>query len=236
MESLRAVDPVLIDAIDFGWTSFMAVPLLQSLKWLYGYVQNYGIAIIILTFIIKMLLFPLTYKSMKAMAKMAKLQPQLNALREKYKDDKEKLNAEMMSFMRTNGYNPVGGCLPILIQMPIFFALYRVLFNSMELYQAPFMGWIQDLSSPDPFFITPLLLTGLMYLQQRLAPTTATDPMQQKMLQFMPVIFGFFMLLLPAGLNVYMVVNSAVSIAQQWVMNKRLGIIPMAAKSKVAKA
>jgi YidC/Oxa1 family membrane protein insertase len=226
MESLKSVHPVLVDAIDFGWTSFIAVPLLQSLKWLYVYVHNYGIAIIILTFLIKMLLFPLTYKSMKSMAKIAKLQPQLNALREKYKDDKEKLNAEMMNFMKTNGYNPVGGCLPILIQMPIFFALYRVLFNSMELYQAPFMGWIMDLSAPDPWFITPVLLTGLMYFQQKLSPSTAADPMQQKMLQIMPVIFGVFMLLLPAGLNIYMVVNSATSIAQQWVLNRKLGITP----------
>ncbi len=227
MESLRSVHPVLVDAIDFGWTSFIAMPLLQALKWLYEYVHNYGIAIIILTFVIKMLLFPLTYKSMKSMAKIAKLQPQLNALREKYKDDKEKLNAEMMSFMKTNGYNPVGGCLPILIQMPIFFALYRVLFNSMELYQAPFMGWIMDLSAPDPWFITPVLLTGLMYFQQKLSPSTAADPMQQKMLQIMPVIFGVFMLLLPAGLNIYMVVNSATSIAQQWVLNRKLGITPV---------
>jgi YidC/Oxa1 family membrane protein insertase len=191
-------------------------------------VQNYGLAIIVLTFLIKMLLYPLTYTSMKSMSKIAKLQPQLNALREKYKDDREKLNVEMMNFMKTNGYNPVGGCLPILIQMPIFFALYRVLFNSMELYQAPFFGWIQDLSSPDPFFITPVLLCGLMYLQQKISPSTATDPMQQKMLQIMPVLFGVFMLLLPAGLNIYMVVNSAVSIAQQYFLNKKLGLTPLA--------
>ncbi len=234
MEGLRTVDPMLADTIDFGWTSFLAVPLLQSLKWLHGFVLNYGVAIIILTFVIKMLLFPLTYKSMKSMSKIAKLQPQLNALREKYKNDKEKLNVEMMNFMKTNGYNPLGGCLPILIQMPIFFALYRVLFNSMELYQAPFVGWIHDLSSPDPFFITPVLLTGLMYLQQKLSPSTATDPAQQKMLQFMPVIFGVFMLLLPAGLNIYMVVNSATSIAQQWVLNRKLGINPAA--NQVVKA
>jgi len=226
MKLLSKVDPILADTIDFGWTSFLAIPLLKSLKWFHGFVNNYGLAIILLTFVIKMLLFPLTYKSMKSMAKIAKLQPQLNALREKYKDDKEKLNVEMMSFMKTNGYNPVGGCLPILIQMPIFFALYRVLFNSMELYQAPFMGWIQDLSAPDPFFVTPVLLCGLMFLQQKLVPSTVADPVQQKMLQWMPVMFGMFMLLLPAGLNIYMVVNSAVSIAQQYYLNKKLGITP----------
>lgn len=230
-ESLKMADPIFTDAIDYGWTSFLAVPLLQGLKWLYSYVHNYGLAIIILTFLIKMLLFPLTYKSTKAMSKMAKLQPQLNALREKYKDNKEKLNQEMMSFMKTNGYNPVGGCLPILFQMPIFFSLYRVLFNSMELYQAPFIGWIHDLSSPDPFFITPVLLAGLMFFQQKLTPNTSTDPAQQKMLQIMPVMFGVFMLLLPAGLNIYMVVNSATSIAQQWVLNRKLGITPARAKA-----
>jgi YidC/Oxa1 family membrane protein insertase len=224
IEELKAAEPVLVDAIDFGWTSFLAIPLLHGLKWLYIYLNNYGLAIILLTFFIKMLLFPLTYKSMVSMAKMAKLQPQLNALREKYKDDKEKLNMEMMSFMKTNGYNPVGGCLPILLQMPIFFALYRVLFNSMELYQAPFYGWINDLSSPDPWFVTPVLLTGLMYFQQKLSPNTAADPTQQKMLQFMPVMFGVFMLLLPAGLNIYMVVNSGVSILQQYFLNRKLGI------------
>ena len=224
LESLQRVAPILTDAIDFGWTSFLAVPLLQALKWLFNYVRNYGIAIILLTFFIKMLLFPLTYKSMKSMAKMAKLQPQLNALREKYKDDKEKLNTEMMGFMKNNGYNPIGGCLPILLQMPIFFSLYRVLFNSMELYQAPFGMWIHDLSAPDPFYVTPVLLMGLMFLQQKVSPNTSTDPAQQKMLQFMPVMFGMFMLMLPAGLNIYMVVNSGVSIAQQWILNHKLGI------------
>ena len=233
MESLRAVDPILTDTIDFGWTSFLAIPLLQALKWLYTFVHNYGLAIIVLTFLIKMALLPLTYKSMKSMSKMSKLQPQLNAIREKYKDNKEKLNVETMNFMKTNGYNPVGGCLPILIQMPIFFALYRVLFNSMELYQAPFFAWIHDLSSPDPLFITPVLLCGLMFLQQKLSPTTATDPTQQKMMQIMPVIFGVFMLMLPAGLNVYMVVNSATTIVQQLFLNKKLGIGRYAPKDPV---
>ncbi|MGZ3700610.1 MAG: membrane protein insertase YidC [Bdellovibrionota bacterium] len=228
MAALTKVDPLLSDAINFGWTSFIAIPLLGALKWLYanlpGPVKNYGIAIILLTFLIKMMLFPLMYKSMTSMAKMSKLQPQLNALREKYKDDKEKLNVEMMNFMKANGYNPVGGCLPILLQMPIFFALYRVLFDSMELYHAPFGAWIHDLSSPDPFFVTPVLLMGLMYLQQKLSPNTAADPAQQKMMQIMPVMFGAFMFMLPSGLTIYMVVNSAVSISQQYFLNRRLGI------------
>lgn len=233
LESLKAVDPVFVDAIDFGWTSMIAIPLLQALKWLNGFVHNYGLAIIILTFLIKVALFPLTYKSMKSMSKIAKLQPQLNAIREKYKNDKEKLNMETMNFMKTNGYNPVGGCLPILLQMPIFFALYRVLFNSMELYQAPFGLWIHDLSSPDPFFITPVILAGLMFVQQKLSPNTSTDPAQQKMLQIMPLMFGMFMLLLPAGLNIYMMVNTIVSIVQQVILNKKFGIGRWAPKTPV---
>jgi YidC/Oxa1 family membrane protein insertase len=237
MTALTKVDPLLSDAINFGWTSFIAIPLLTALKWLYANlpyaIRNYGIAIILLTFGIKMLLFPLMYKSMTSMAKMSKLQPQMNALREKHKDNKEKLNQEMMTFMKTNGYNPISGCLPMILQMPIFFALYRVLFNSMELYHAPFAGWIHDLSSPDPFYVTPILLCGLMFLQQKLSPNTASDPAQQKMLQIMPVMFGAFMLMLPSGLTIYMVVNSAVSISQQYYLNRKLGIrkTPVLAKA-----
>lgn len=234
LESLESADPILSDAIDFGWTSAIAIPLLKALKWLYKYLGNYGIAIMVLTFLIKVALYPLMYKSMKSTAKMSKLQPQLNALREKYKDDKEKLNTEMMSFMKTNGYNPVGGCLPMLLQMPIFFALYRVFFNSIELYQAPFYLWIHDLSKPDPFFITPLILAALMFVQQKMSPVAVADPAQQKMMQIMPVMFGMFMLLLPSGLNIYMLVNSAVTIIQQQILNRKLGIgkyaKPVAAK------
>lgn len=223
---LEKADPVLRDAIDFGWTSFLAIPLLKALQTLFALAGNYGIAIILLTLGVKIVLYPLTYKSMKSMAKMARLQPELNALREKFKDDQQKLNQEMMTFMKRHGYNPVGGCLPMLLQMPIFFALYRVLFNSIELYQAPFFWWIKDLSASDPWFVTPVLVTGLMYLQQKLSPSTATDPTQQKMLQLMPVMFGVFMLMLPAGLNIYMLVNSLVSIGQQYYLNQKFGIAP----------
>ncbi len=226
LDDLEAADPMLRDAIDFGWTSFLAIPLLKALRHLYAWIGNYGLAIILLTLGIKAILYPLTYKSMKNMAKMSKLQPQLNALREKYKDNKEKLNQEMMSFMKVNGYNPMGGCFPIALQMPIFFALYRVLFNSIELYQAPFGFWIRDLSSPDPFYVTPIILAGLMYFQQKLSPSTATDPTQQKVMQMMPVLFAVFMLMLPAGLNIYMVVNSITSIGQQWFLNRKFGIVP----------
>jgi YidC/Oxa1 family membrane protein insertase len=156
------------------------------------------------------------------MKQMAKLQPQLQKLREKYKDDKEALNREMLTFMRSNGYNPVSGCLPMLIQMPIFFALYRVLYSSIELYHAPFWLWIRDLSDKDPYYVTPVLLTLTMYIQQKMMPNTATDPAQQKMMQFMPIMFGAFMLTLPSGLTIYMLVNALTSIVQQIVLNRKL--------------
>ena len=219
---LRSVDPSLEKTIDFGWFTVFAYPLLRFMKLLNNLVSNWGVAIILLTLAVKLITFPLTYKSMKSMKQMAKLNPQIQKLREKYGDDKEALNREMMLLMRTQGYNPLAGCLPILIQMPVFFALYRVLYSSTELYQAPFFFWIQDLSAKDPFYITPVILTAVMFLQQKLTPNTASDPMQAKMLQWMPVIFGVFMLQLPAGLTLYMLVNALAGIVQQLVLNKKL--------------
>jgi YidC/Oxa1 family membrane protein insertase len=160
---------------------------------------------------------------MKSMKDMARLQPQLAKIREKYKDDKEALNREMLSLMRTHGYNPAAGCLPMIIQMPIFFALYRVLYSSIELFHAPFAFWIRDLSARDPFYVTPVLLALTMFLQQKVSPQQATgDPTQQKMMQFMPLIFGFMMLNLPSGLTLYMLVNAIAGIGQQLFLNKRL--------------
>jgi YidC/Oxa1 family membrane protein insertase len=224
MNLLRSVEPSLDLTIDFGWFTVLAYPILRVMKWINTFVHNWGLAIIILTILIKVLTFPLTYKGTKNMKKMAVLQPQIKALQEKHKDDKETLNREMITFMRTNGYNPVAGCLPIFIQMPVFFALYRVLYSSIELYQAPFMGWIHDLSHKDPYYITPVILTGVMWLQQKLTPNTATDPMQAKMLQWMPVFFGLMMLNLPAGLTIYMLVNALVSVIQQKWMNARFAV------------
>jgi YidC/Oxa1 family membrane protein insertase len=220
--ALRAVDPTLEMSVDFGMFTWIAYPILKLMKWIYSFTMNYGIAIILLTILIKILLFPLTFYSMKSMKGMAKIQPQLNALREKYKDDKEALNREMLVLMRSNGYNPVAGCLPILLQMPIFFALYRVLYSSIELFEAPFMGWILDLSAKDPYYVTPVILTLTMWLQQKLTPTTATDPLQQKMFHLMPVFFGLFMLTLPSGLTLYMLVNAVMSILQQLLINRVL--------------
>ncbi len=226
MNALHAVEPSLDFTIDFGWFTFFAYPILRVMKWINAGVGNWGLSIILLTLLIKAITFPLTYKSTKSMKKIANLQPQMNALREKHKNDKEALNREMITFMKTQGYNPVAGCLPILIQMPVFFALYRVLYSSIELYQAPFFGWIHDLSLKDPLYITPVILTGVMWLQQKLTPSTATDPTQAKMLQYMPLFFGLMMLNLPAGLTIYMLVNAAASVAQQKYINKKLSVAP----------
>lgn len=224
LNTLRSVDATLDHTVDFGWFTLFAYPILQLLKWLYNFIGNYGAAIIILTILLKIFTFPLTYKSMKSMKDMARLQPQLQKIREKYKDDREALNREMMILMRSHGYNPMAGCLPILIQMPIFFALYRVLYSSIDLYHAPFALWIHDLSAPDSIYVTPVLLSITMFIQQKLTPNTATDPMQAKMLQIMPLIFGAFMLTLPSGLTLYMLVNAIASIVQQIILNKKLDI------------
>ncbi|MFZ9595312.1 MAG: membrane protein insertase YidC [Bdellovibrionia bacterium] len=226
LDLLRQVEPTLDHTVDFGWFTVFAYPLLKILKWLYQFAQNYGLAIIVLTLLLKIATYPLTYKSMKSMKKMAKLQPQLQKIRERYKDDKEALNREMLVMMKNNGYNPMAGCLPMLIQMPIFFALYRVLYSSIELYHAPFMFWIQDLSSHDPFYVTPILLSATMFIQQKLTPNTATDPAQAKMMQLMPLIFGALMMSLPAGLTVYMLVNALASIVQQIILNKKFDAAP----------
>lgn len=221
LELLRQVDPALDNTVDLGWFQIFAYPLLKLLKFFYTFLHNYGLAIILLTVLIKIVTYPLNYKSMKSMKDMARLQPQLQKLREKHANDKEALNREMLTMMRTHGYNPAAGCIPMLIQMPIFFALYRVLYSSIELFHAPFALWIQDLSAHDPFYVTPVLLAGTMFLQQKLSPQTATDPTQQKMMQFMPLIFGFMMINLPSGLTIYMLTNAIASIVQQIILNKK---------------
>jgi len=225
LEALRAIDPTLDTTVNLGFFTFVAYPILWLLKFIYQFVHNYGVAIVILTIFIKLLTFPLTYKSMKGMRKMAEFQPKMKALQEKHKNDKEALNREMLTMMKTSGYNPMAGCLPMLIQMPVFFALYSVLYAAVELYQAPFIFWIQDLSSKDPYYITPVLMTAVMFLQQKLTPPSpGMDPTQQKVMQWMPVMFGVFMVTTPSGLCVYMLVNAIASAVQQVYLNKKLGV------------
>ncbi|MBC7396862.1 MAG: membrane protein insertase YidC [Bdellovibrionales bacterium] len=225
LDLLRSIDKSLDTTVNLGFFTFIAYPILWALKYIYGFVGNYGIAIIILTIFIKILTFPLVLKSMKGMRKMAEFQPKMKALQDKHKDNKQALNLEMMQLMKGSGYNPMAGCLPMLIQMPIFFALYSVLYAAVELYRAPFAFWLHDLSAKDPYFITPVAMALVMFLQQRLTPPApGMDPAQRKMMMFMPLIFGGFMITTPSGLCVYMLVNSIVSVVQQQYLNKKLGV------------
>ena len=179
-------------------------------------------AIIVLTFFIKLLLHPVNKKAMQSMKAMQKLQPRLQELRTKYKDSKEKLNMEMMLLFKTHKVNPMGGCLPMLIQMPVYIALYKVLYNAIELYHAPFFWFYRDLSAPDPYLITPILLGILMALQQKLTPVASMDPAQQKMMLIMPLMFSAFMIFLPSGLVIYIMVNTIMSVIQQYMIHREM--------------
>lgn len=203
------------NAIDYGWFAVVARPILISLKFFDSFLKNWGLAIILLTVIIKVLTYPLTRKSMASMKSMQTLQPQLKKLREKFKDDKERLNQETMQLFKTHKVNPMGGCLPMIIQMPIYIALYKVLYNATELYHAPFFWFYRDLSAPDPYFVLPILLGISMFAQQKMTPTTG-DPSQAKIMMFMPILFTVFMLFLPVGLVLYIFVNTITTVIQQY--------------------
>lgn len=216
---LKAVGTRLEDAIDYGWFTVLAIPMLHLLKFFYSMIHNYGIAIILLTIVVKLLLHPISKKSMKSMKAMQVLQPELKRLQEKFKNDKARLNQETMNLFKRHGANPMGGCLPMLLQFPVYIALYKVLWNSIELYRAPFFWFYRDLSAPDPYFITPILLGLFMVGQQKLMPSPSADPAQRRMMMFMPVMFSAFMLFLPVGLVVYILVNTVISVVQQWMYN-----------------
>ncbi len=219
---LKAVGVRLEEAIDYGWFTVIAVPILYLLKFFHEIVRNYGIAIILLTVFIKLLLHPINVKSLKSMKQMQQLQPRLKELQQKFKGDKERLNVETMQLFRSHKVNPMGGCLPMLLQFPIYIALYKVLWSSIELYRAPFFWFYKDLSAPDPYMITPILLGIGMVLQQKMTPTASADPAQQKMMMFMPIMFSVFMLFLPVGLVVYILVNTVMSVAQQYMYNNNI--------------
>ncbi len=216
---LEQVDPRLSDTINFGIFAIIAKPILMLLKLLYAGVGNYGLAIIIVTLIIRMLLLPLNISSYRSMKKMQVIQPQLKALKERYKKDPRQLQMETMALMKREKVNPLGGCLPMLLQLPIFIALYNVLAQSIELYQAPFMFWIKDLSLKDPFYVLPVLMGITMYIQQKITPTTM-DPAQAKAMQIMPVIFSLMMISLPSGLTLYIFVSTLFGIIQQYMIMK----------------
>ena len=206
--------------VDYGFLWWLAVPLFWILDWLHGFVSNWGVAIILLTVLVKLVLYPLSSASYKSMANMRRVAPQMKRLQERHAGDRQKLSQEMMGLYKKEGVNPLGGCLPMLLPMPIFIALYWVLFESVELRQAPFLLWIQDLAAKDPFFVLPLLMGGTMYLQQAMSPAMG-DPMQVRMMKMMPIVFTVLFLWFPAGLVLYWLVNSVLSVAQQWYVMKK---------------
>ena len=205
--------------VDYGWLTPVSVPLFWVLNKINEFVKNWGWSIVLLTFLIKLAFYPLSAASYKSMAKMKKLQPRLQTLKERHGSDKAKLNQAMMEIYKKEKVNPLGGCLPIVIQIPVFIALYWVLLESVELRQAPFGWWIQDLSVKDPYFVLPLAMGATMLGQQMLNPAPL-DPMQKKIMMAMPIVFTFLFLYFPAGLVLYWLVNNVLSIAQQWYVNK----------------
>jgi len=235
--------PKFNDAIDWGWFSFLTKPISFAINWFYEYVGNFGLAIIAFTIMMRLLLFPLANTSFKSMAKMKKLQPEMKILKETYPDDRQKMQQELMALYKREGANPVAGCLPIVVQIPIFFSLYKVLFCTIEMYHAPFYGWIHDLSAPDPLGILtvfglitwevpsflslanigilPMIMGFTMWLQQKLNPAPA-DPTQAKIFAFLPFVFTFILAGFAAGLVLYWSVNNILSIAQQWFIQRKI--------------
>ena len=218
---LRTLGVGLENAIDFGWFKWLAIPALYILNFLFGFVHNYGIAIIILTTIIKIIFWPLGNMSYKSMNEMKKLQPKIEALKVKYKNDQTKIGQETMALYREHKVNPFSGCLPVLIQIPVFFGLYKALMYSIELRHSPFFFWIQDLSAKDPYYITPVIMGATQFISQKMTPAMG-DPMQQKVMLLMPVIFTFFFLNFPSGLVIYWMFNNILQIGQQYFINKKL--------------
>ena len=221
-ESLETLAPHLALTIDYGWLWYISQPLFSFLKFLHGFLANWGLAIMVMTFLIKLVFYPLTNASYKSMAKMRKLQPQMEQIRKNYGDNRQAMQKEVMEMYKREKVNPMGGCLPILIQMPIFIAFYWALIESVELRHAPLIWWIQDLSAKDPFYILPLLMGASMFVQQLFSPMPA-DPIQARVMRLLPVIFTVFFLWFPSGLVLYWLVNNILSITQQYIINRRLG-------------
>ena len=220
-DTLEKVAPGLELVVDYGWLKILAAPLFWLLKWIHSLVGNWGWAIILLTILIKLVFYPLNAKAGRSMAQMKVLAPKMEKLKQMYGDDRQKMNQAMMELYRTEKINPLGGCLPILVQIPVFIALYWVLLASIELRHAPWLGWIQDLSAPDPYFILPIIYAVSMFVQTKLNPQPA-DPVQARIMLFMPIMFSVFFLFFPSGLVLYWVVQNLLSILQQWHINRTL--------------
>ncbi|GAB0111944.1 membrane protein insertase YidC [Pseudoalteromonas distincta] len=215
---LEAIHPDLDLTVDYGWLWFISQPLFVLLKWLHSILGNWGVAIIAITIIVKSLMYPLTKAQYTSMAKMRALQPKMAALKEKYGDDRQKFGQATMEMYKKEKVNPMGGCFPILLQMPIFLALFYVFLESTELRHAEFVLWLTDLSAQDPYYVLPILFGASMFITQKLQPMTVTDPMQQKMMTFMPVIFSVFFLWFPSGLVLYWLVSNLISIVQMLII------------------
>ena len=220
-EDLKALAPDLDLTVDYGILWFLAQPIFWLLELIHDVLGNWGWSIVVLTLIIKLIFFPLSAASYKSMARMRAVSPKLQALKEQHGEDRQKMSQAMMELYKKEKINPLGGCLPILVQMPVFLALYWVLLESVEMRQAPWMLWITDLSITDPYFILPIIMGVTMFIQQQLNPTPP-DPMQARVMKLLPIIFTFFFLWFPAGLVLYWVVNNVLSIAQQWYITRQI--------------
>ena len=220
-DKLKSIATGLELSVDYGWLTVIAAPLFWFLQYLYAWLGNWGLAIILLTVIIKLIFFPLSAASYKSMAKMKLVTPKMTKIREQYANDRMKQNQAMMDLYKEEKINPLGGCLPIVVQIPVFISLYWVLLASVELRHAPFYGWITDLAAADPYFILPALMMASMVLQTRMNPTPP-DPVQAKVMQIMPIAFGVMFFFFPAGLVLYWLVNNVLSIAQQWQITKMI--------------
>uniref|UniRef100_E6QUQ9 Membrane protein insertase YidC n=1 Tax=mine drainage metagenome TaxID=410659 RepID=E6QUQ9_9ZZZZ len=218
---LTGLAPGLDYVVDYGWLTPIAVPIFWLLQKIHGVVGNWGWSIVVLTILIKLMFFPLSAKSYRSMAQMRGLSPKLKQLKDVHGEDKEKYHLAMMALYKTEKVNPLGGCLPTVVQIPVFIALYWTLVGSVEMRQAPFIGWIHDLSAPDPYFVLPILMGATMLLQTRLNPAPP-DPMQAKVMMLMPIAFTFFFMFFPAGLVLYWVVNNLFSMTQQWVITRKV--------------
>jgi YidC/Oxa1 family membrane protein insertase len=228
-ETLRQTDPDLVRGIWFGMFAFLSVPLLSALNWVHGFIGNYGWSIIALTVIINAAMFPLRHKSNVSMRKMQEIQPQVKAIQDRYKHLKatdparQKMNTEMMELYRQKGVNPASGCVPMLLTFPVLLAFYSLLSEAIELRNAPFIWWIHDLAAPDPYYVTPILMGASQVLQQKMMPMTGADPVQQKMMLFMPILFTFLFITSPAGLALYWFASNVLVIGQQLLTNRMIG-------------
>jgi len=230
-DQLKAIAPGLELVVDYGWLTVIAAPLFWVLQFFHGWLGNWGLAIIFLTVSIKLIFYPLSAASYRSMAKMKQVTPRLMKLREQYGDDRMKMNQAMMELYKQEKINPLGGCLPVVVQIPVFISLYWVLLASVELRHAPFYGWITNLASEDPYYILPALMMASMVVQTRMSPTPP-DPVQAKIMQFMPFIFGIMFFIFPAGLVLYWLVNNVLSILQQWYVNRSIEMAKPAVPTK----